>query len=228
MIDLATLINQCVNPAHKVVMEAIIKVESSGNPLVLGLNKGYKLQTQPKNEEQAKAWAEYLEQHDYNFDVGLGQVNIKNIHKYGYKAKDMLDPCLNLKIASDILDKNYQVALATDNSAKALQKAISAYNTGNFNSGFSNGYVHKVNAKLGTSLALNGEIPPIISTSSKHQIKTIKVRDNETTKVVNNNHQHAEEKTEANPYSSRTVMFVAPQKASREEYANATNPKTLY
>lgn len=218
------LINQCVNPAHKVVMEAIIKVESSGNPLVLGLNKGYKLQTQPKDIEQAKAWAEYLEEHDYNFDVGLGQVNIKNIHKYGYKAKDLLDPCLNLKIASDILDKNYQLALATDNSAKALQKAISAYNTGNFSSGFNNGYVNKVNSKLGTSLALNREIPPIVSTGHKQTVKTIKVRNSEATEIA----QKTQEKSEANPYSSRTVMFVAPQKASREEYANATNPQALY
>lgn len=215
MIDLAMLINQCVNPAHKVVMEAIIKVESSGNPLVLGLNKGYKLQTQPKDIEQAKAWAEYLEEHDYNFDVGLGQVNIKNIHKYGYKAKDMLDPCLNLKIASDILDKNYQVALATDNSAKALQKAISAYNTGNFSQGFSNGYVHKVNSKLGTSLALNQEVPPIISTTSKQQVRTIKTKEVKHEEIIS-------KETGTNPYSSKTVMYVAPYKATSQELADAS------
>lgn len=227
MLDLAVAINQCVNPIHKVVMQAIVKVESSGNPLAIGLNKGFKLQMQPKDEKQAQAWVEYLEKNDYNFDVGLGQVNIKNIHKYGYKAKDLIDPCLNLKIASDILDKNYQVALSSDNSAKALQKAISAYNTGNFSSGFYNGYVSKVNAKLGTKLALNqnSDIPPIISTSSKSHAKTIKVKNTDTKELASNN---PDKNADTNPYSSRTVMFVAPHKAPQETYADATTPKSLY
>lgn len=211
MIDLALLIDRCVNPLHKVTMEAIIKVESSGNPLALGLNKGYKLQTQPKTEDQAKLWAEYLEKNDYNFDVGLGQVNIKNIHKYGYKASDLLDPCLNLKIASDILDKSYQVASTKNSSAIAIQKAISAYNTGNFTSGFANGYVQKVNSNLKLKLA-NNDIPPIIT-----------VRNTKVTAERTSPRQSEPATASANPYVSKSILYVAPpRKASTQEIADAT------
>lgn len=56
-----------------------------------------------------------------------------------------MDPCLNLNIAANILQKNYNVAKQKSGSTKeALYKAISAYNTGNFQTGFSNGYVKKV------------------------------------------------------------------------------------
>ena len=88
MLNLALLILQCATPVAQVKMPAIIKTESQNNPLAIGLNKGYKLKFQPKDPEQAKNWVEYLEKNDYNFDVGLAQINIKNIKKYGYTAKD--------------------------------------------------------------------------------------------------------------------------------------------
>lgn len=221
MLDLTTLINQCVMPQHQVVMTAIVKVESGGKPLVIGLNKGYRLQSQPKDETQAKAWVNYLEQNDYNFDVGISQVNIKNIHSYGYKAVDFLDPCLNLKIATDIFDKNHKAALATSNSANALQRAISAYNTGNFNSGFKNGYVSKVSSNLNIKLATNGDIPPIVATSSNKEVK------NTNTRAVNISPNNGDKSIDSlNPYTAKSVIFVAPpRKATPQELADATYKK---
>lgn len=139
------LLQQCAPKVAPVTMMAIIKTESHGNPLALNLNKGKRLLYQAKNPLQAKAWAEYLEHHGYNFDIGLAQVNIKNAHKYGYSASQLLDPCNNLRVASDILLKNYNQAISGSFSQQeALYKAISAYNTGNYHSGFNNGYVTKV------------------------------------------------------------------------------------
>lgn len=145
MIDIPTYIQQCAPHVAQSTMLAIIRTESNGNPLAISINKGYKLRYQPKTLEQAYKWVEYLETHKYNFDIGLAQVNIKNINKYGYKAIEALEPCANLRIASDILIKNYGDALTkSKNTAEALEKAISAYNTGNYHSGLSNGYVQKV------------------------------------------------------------------------------------
>ena len=91
--------------------------------------------------------------------MGLAQVNIKNIHKYGYRAEDALDPCINLKLASSILTKNYTQALINSStSSEALQKAISAYNTGNYSAGLKNGYVKRApfsRASLAPLYALN-------------------------------------------------------------------------
>lgn len=145
LIDILSL-QQCYPNVSPTTMCAIVKTESNFNPLALNLNnRGKHLGFQAKNLNQATAWAKYLEEHGYNFDVGLGQINIKNIHKYGYHASDLLEPCLNLKLAAHILQHNYTSAKSTStNSSTALYMAISAYNTGNYHTGFSNGYVNHV------------------------------------------------------------------------------------
>ncbi len=152
LIDLPILIKQCAPLVAISTMTAIVKTESKINPWAIGLNGHLKLKYQPNNLHQAALWVDYLESHHYNFDVGLTQVNIQNIHYYGYKARDLLDPCINLKVASKILQKNYYRALPKSNSSQeALRKAISSYNTGNFSRGFSNGYVTKVIANVSTT-----------------------------------------------------------------------------
>jgi type IV secretion system protein VirB1 len=139
-------ITTCAPQVAKNTMLAIIITESKGNYLAIGLNHGYKLKYQPKSLTQAKAWIKYLAHHHYNVDIGLAQVNIKNVYKYGYSPEDMLDPCKNLKLASKILYENYHRAYAKTSGDKhmAVLQAISAYNTGNYKHGFSNGYVQKV------------------------------------------------------------------------------------
>lgn len=151
VINLNHYIDQCTNKVAKNTLLAIIRTESKGNPWAINLNAKKRLRYQPLSLTQATNWVNYLEKHDYNFDVGLMQVNIKNIRKYGYHASELLDPCKNLAIGSLILKKNYHAALNQSKAPKsALFMAISAYNTGNYHRGFSNGYVGKVyyNAKV--------------------------------------------------------------------------------
>lgn len=218
MLNLALLILQCATPVAQVKMPAIIKTESQNNPLAIGLNKGYKLKFQPKDPEQAKNWVEYLEKNDYNFDVGLAQINIKNIKKYGYTAKDLLDPCVNITVGSDILANNYKNAMSgSTSSTEGWQKAISAYNTGNFTSGMRNGYVAKVNANS-QKLALNDkDIPPIVGIEqSNNSAKKIVIRNAQDVSDI----RDAQTKP-ANPYSSKTVMYVKPNMGKKEDlYAN--------
>lgn len=189
MLDLLSLITMCAPNIAPATMQAIIKVESGGKPNALGLNKGYKLQSQPKTNEQAKQWADYLERNNYNFDVGLAQINIKNIKKFGYKASDLLDPCLNIKLSAKILSANYKSAKGqSSTSDEALKKAISAYNTGNFSSGFNNGYVKKVyaaasikNIDLTNITEANPKArPPVIKTiANNHKINPSANQNNE-------------------------------------------------
>ncbi len=139
------LLQQCAPNVATITMAAIINTESRGKPWGIGLNRGKRLKYQPNSYEQAVAWVNYLEANRYDFDIGLAQVNIRNAHKYGYKAYQLLDQCTNVKVASDILQKNYSQALNRSiNQQDALMKAISAYNTGNYQSGFRNGYVNRV------------------------------------------------------------------------------------
>ena len=212
MIALPVLIHQCVPHMVQTSMQSIVQIESKGNPFALNLNNGYKLQYQPKSETQAKKWIKALEKNGYNFDIGLAQVNIKNVHKYGYNAADLLDPCLNLKLGSSILINDYHNALSVSKShSEALQKAISAYNTGNFHSGFNNGYVHRVYAvSKNTLLALNdnSDIPPIISSRTEHSSHA----HNDISTSVN------ADKASVNPYSSRSLLYIQQRKITLGEF----------
>lgn len=142
----------CSDPyAHRSIMSAIVKVESGGNPWAININskKGTRLLYQAKTEEQAQAWVRWFVANGYNIDIGIAQINIKNIQKNNLDPVSFLDPCTNLKMAGQILKSNYNTATkSSGNSDDAVKKAISAYNTGNFRYGFSNGYVGKVMAKL--------------------------------------------------------------------------------
>jgi type IV secretion system protein VirB1 len=198
VIDIPQYIHQCAPNIAQSTMQAIIKTESKGNPIAIGLNKGYKLKFQPVSNKQAIAWVKYLEQHGYNFDVGLAQVNIKNIHSYGYNAVDALNPCINLKIASRILKKNYLDARNNSGSdQEALKKTISAYNTGNYQKGFSNGYVQKVYANA-TRSTLDDSVPSISNNLIAENIFT--------------------ESTSEDPRKSKSILYVRPRNAANSFY----------
>lgn len=206
MLDIASLtpiIQQCAKHTASSTMLAIIKTESGGNKFALGLNKGFKLKYQPRNEQEAISWVNYLEQNNYNFDIGLGQININNLHKYGYKAKDGLDPCINLQLAEKILGDNYTNAKKSSRTEQeALAKAISAYNTGNFAGGFKNGYVARVYAKAGVT---NSSMPPIISTNTvtnKIPVARVIAQNSKTNPEINNHVFKAS--------NSTTIAYDAP------------------
>lgn len=130
--------------AHNTI-RAIVASETRFNPIAINLNKPYKLKYRAKNIKQAINWVNYLERHRYNFDVGLAQINIYNIHKYGYRAAQALNSCINLQLMQKVLQHDFKIAIKKGYSSdQALIKTISAYNTGNYYSGLTNGYVARV------------------------------------------------------------------------------------
>ena len=66
------------------------------------------------------------------------------MNRVGLSVADAFDPCKNLKAAGTIFNTGFQAAMQQYPEGQALQAALSAYNTGNFVQGFSNGYVGKV------------------------------------------------------------------------------------
>lgn len=143
--DFNALALECAPMVAPQTLAAIVRTESNFNPLAININKGYRLERQPKNKEEAVATAQWLISNRYNIDMGLGQVNSSNLYRTKLSVSDAFDPCKNLAAAATILKWNYESASrhAPDNQS-ALHAAISAYNTGSFTRGFSNGYVQKV------------------------------------------------------------------------------------
>jgi type IV secretion system protein VirB1 len=150
------------------LLNALVMHESRGNPLAIGVNGGFRLPRQPKDRAEAVATARWLASNGYNFDGGLGQVNVKNLGVLGMSVDDLFDPCANLRGASRILADCYGRASKVRVAGPAvLRAALSCYNTGDYSRGERNGYVGKIAGQLGQpvlkvpTLALGPAQPPV-------------------------------------------------------------------
>lgn len=143
--DFAALAQECAPWVAHQTMAAIVRTESGFKPLAIGINGGAKLARQPDNKAEAVATAKWLIANGYNIDMGLGQVNSANLPKIGLTVENAFDPCQNIAASATILHGNYTSAKRrTQDDQAALHAALSAYNTGSFTRGFSNGYVQRV------------------------------------------------------------------------------------
>jgi type IV secretion system protein VirB1 len=137
------------------VLEAIVRVESGGNPFALAVNGDVELVREPRSREEAVGMARWLERHGYNFDAGLAQVNSANMARLGLDVVSVFDPCANLRAASRVLDECFERALLRfGGGERALTAALSCYNTGHFTRGVTNGYVAAVRANASGPLVL--------------------------------------------------------------------------
>ena len=123
-------------------MHHVVRVESSYNPYAIGVVGG-RLVRQPKNLPEALATVRMLEGRGFNFSIGLAQVNRYNLDKYGLDSYEKaFEPCANLKAGSRILAECYKRAKGD------WGKSFSCYYSGNFSTGFRQGYVQKIYASL--------------------------------------------------------------------------------
>jgi hypothetical protein len=138
-LELMSCPNQAV-PAE--VMHHIVHVESGYNPFAIGVVGG-QLVRQPQSLDEAIATAQMLEIKGYNYSLGVSQVNRSNLAKYGLDTyAKAFNPCLNLSAGSRILNECYY------SSGGDWGKAFSCYYSGDFVTGFRQGYVQKVFASM--------------------------------------------------------------------------------
>ena len=122
-------------------IQAVIQVESHGHELALHVN-GVELDRQPVTLAEAIATARSAIAQGYTVDLGLMQVNSRNLDRLGYSIEQIFDPCINLRAGSAILFADYAAAVRVYGEGQtALRAALSAYNSGDFERGFRNGYV---------------------------------------------------------------------------------------
>jgi type IV secretion system protein VirB1 len=141
---IAAALLACAANVAPATLEAVIRVESGGNPLALNVNRLAGPQPHPATLADAVRLAERYIDQDYSVDLGLMQVNSRNLAAVGYSVTQVLDPCTNIQSGARILTADYAEAVRSHGEGQpALQAALSAYNTGNFYQGFANGYVAK-------------------------------------------------------------------------------------
>ena len=155
MLTIAALVVQCGILANASLMAAIVQVESGGNPHALAVNGDFELVRGPRSREEGIAMARWLLDHGYSFDAGLAQVNSANLSGLGLDVVRVFEPCANLQAASRVLGECYERARERfGEGERALNAALSCYNTGDFTRGVRNGYVAAVRASAGGSLAM--------------------------------------------------------------------------
>jgi type IV secretion system protein VirB1 len=122
-------------------------VESHLSPLAIRVNDARAQVLAPSNKAEAIAAARALITNGRNLDLGLAQINSRNLGWLNLSVEDAFDPCRNLAAAAQILDRGYSSALKIDRANRPLlQMAYSIYNTGVADRGWSNGYVAKIDA----------------------------------------------------------------------------------
>lgn len=176
MLDFMVLAQECAPTVAPQTMAAVVQVESSFNPFAIGIVGG-RLQRQPETKEEAIATAESLEAEDWNFSIGIAQINRYNLPKYDLTYEQAFDPCENMRVGSKILEDCYTRALARveGDEQQALQSAFSCYYSGNFTRGFQPdregdpSYVEKVLAQADVAPQAIPVVPSIRSGEPRPQ-----------------------------------------------------------
>jgi type IV secretion system protein VirB1 len=148
-------------------MQAIIKTESAGHPYDLAdagpanlpwsQRKNMVRSLHPTSGQEAARMVADLVAKGHIVAIGLTQINVQNLPSLGLTVDQVLDPCTNIAAGAKILTSFYSSALkklGTTDKQAALQAAISAYWSGDFERGFSGGYVQQVINNAGLAVEL--------------------------------------------------------------------------
>jgi type IV secretion system protein VirB1 len=150
------------------VMQHVVNVESSRNPYAIGVVGG-QLVRQPQNLGEAVATVRMLEQNGYNYSLGVAQVNRANLGKYGLDTYEKaFEFCPNLTAGSRILAQCYASA------SNDWGKAFSCYYSGNFTTGYQDGYVQRVfNSMARSGMLAGAQAIPLQATKTPVRVVSV-------------------------------------------------------
>lgn len=154
---------RCAPHIGPLTLAALVRVESNFNPYAIGV-VGAHLRRQPRSLAEAVATARALAAAGYNFSLGLGQINRHNLARYGENYTTIFDVCRNLHAGAQILASCYARSVARYPTRQAaLRAALSCYYSGNFTTGFQQGYVTKVvdSAAAQAGVGVPAQAPPM-------------------------------------------------------------------
>lgn len=143
MLDAVLL--SCALMVHPTTLDAVVRVESGNQPAAIHVNGiSDKNQPHPLDSTDAATIARRHMAAGRSVDLGLMQVNSRNLTALGLTVEQALDPCTNLRAGGTILQSFYAAAVRRyGEGQQALAVALSGYNTGSEWRGLQNGYVSK-------------------------------------------------------------------------------------
>ena len=154
---------QCAPTVAPETLLSVVQVESRFDPLAIGVNGAPRITVTPTSVEDAVAKAGALIAAGRSIDLGLAQINSKNLSWLGLSLREVFEPCANLRAAARVLQDGYGRSEPERVGVEAaLRTTLSYYNTGHPARGVRNGYVGKVEAAA-------GRIVPALSGGSEGQ-----------------------------------------------------------
>jgi type IV secretion system protein VirB1 len=172
---IAAALLACALNVAPATVQAIINVESSGNPIALNVNRlGHAVH--PHDAAEAAAMARTYINRGYSVDLGLMQINSRNLADLGLTVEQALDPCTNIRGGGEILRADYASAAQRFGEGQgALLAALSAYNTGTFDRGFRNGYVSRYFASAAPATVIAAAAPVLNPYTADSEVYTREV-----------------------------------------------------
>lgn len=138
---------QCAPTVAPETLLSVVQVESRFEPLAIGVNGLPRVTLAPTSVDDAVARAGELIAAGRSLDLGLAQINSKNLAWLGLSLREVFEPCANLQAAARVLQEGYgRSDPERVGQQAALRTTLSYYNTGHPNRGVGNGYVGKVQA----------------------------------------------------------------------------------
>jgi type IV secretion system protein VirB1 len=146
------LATQCAPGVAPSTLLAVARAESALDPFAIGVNGPSVRRERARSAAEAVTTARNLLQAGRDIDLGLAQINVRNLPRLGLNLEAAFDPCRNLAAGSRVLRDAYERGAARHGPGQpALRVALSYYNTGHAQRGFANGYVARVAAHAGLS-----------------------------------------------------------------------------
>ncbi len=146
------LLMMCAPAVDPITMVAVIKQESGGRPWVIYNNTTKKSATFDSKVAAVTAATMAID-HGDSVDMGLAQINSRNLPALGLSVDQVFDPCTNIAAGASILAAGFQ-------RTGSLSGALSTYNTGRPDSKIGADYAQKVYGQAGVK-APDAKVPGI-------------------------------------------------------------------
>ncbi|QOU76442.1 Type IV secretion system protein virB1 (plasmid) [Janthinobacterium sp. HH102] len=128
---------------------SLMQQESTFNPNAIGLDGKEYLFKKPKNRTEAISITKELLAKGKKFSVGLSQVHIENVKRFGLTLEQAFDPCTNIFYGQKILVSFHNQALKAGFKGRdAVYAALRGYNSGKITSTISNSYAASILSRI--------------------------------------------------------------------------------
>lgn len=154
-------ISRCAPEVPPVLMNALVRAESAGRPLAIGMDAGGGSVPQPSTLAEAVAAAEALATAGRTFSVGLAQIHVSNVKRYGLSWTQAFDGCTNLATGQRVLGHFLRRAGdAGYGGAAVLRAALRGYNSGSVHATAADGYARRVLGYMAGALPVSSAASP--------------------------------------------------------------------